>query len=137
MATVSCGTLDPYRDIQENLDSSIEAFNNEFESKAVGSSARFVHPTHRSKYLEQSLEVAKRLTIFEAAILDLKFFKDKVPAVITSKDPEEGFNRTIVTIRYQIAVLPSTKVKTLLFEQEWVLYQKQWVVILDLSKLLE
>jgi hypothetical protein len=87
--------------------------------------------------LEQSLEVTKRLTIFEAAILDLKFFKDKVPAVITSKGPEEGFNRTIVTIRYQIAVLPSTKVKTLLFEQEWVLYQKQWVVILDLSKLLE
>ena len=70
-------------------------------------------------------------------ILDIKFFKIGVPVVITSKGPEKGFNRAIVTIRYQLAILPSTKLVTRLVEQEWVLEGEQWVVIPDLSTLLE
>ena len=67
----------------------------------------------------------------------VKFFKNGVPAVITSKGPEKGFNRAIVTIRYQLAILPSTKLVTRLVEQEWVLEGEQWMVIPDLSTLLE
>ena len=134
---VSCHTLDPHYKTQENLDLSIEAFNFEFESKALESSARFVHPSFRSKYMAKSLEITQRVTFFEATNIETKFFKNDVPAVLTLEGPEEGFTRAIVTIRYQVAVLPRTKLKTLLVEQEWVLHQGQWVVIPDLKTLLE
>ena len=42
--SVSCETLDPYYKTQENLDLSIQAFNFEFESKAMNISARFRPP---------------------------------------------------------------------------------------------
>jgi hypothetical protein len=129
MDSISCKTLGSYRKTQKNLNLNIKAFSNEFESKTVGSSAEFLHPDHRSKYLAQSLGMTKRITIFITDIQTSNFLKDKVPAFLISRGPEEGFNRTIVTIRYQIAVLPSTKVKSLLVEQELVLNQKQWVIM--------
>ncbi|MBC8286348.1 MAG: hypothetical protein H8E42_02625 [Nitrospinae bacterium] len=130
----SCKTLDHYYKTQEDLDLSIKAYNFEFESKAIDTSARFVHPANRAQYLAKSLEITKRLTFFEATILDIKFFNNGVP---TSGGSKKGFDRAIVVIRYQAAVLPSTKLKTLMVEQEWVLYQDQWVTIPDLSMLLE
>ncbi|MBT6854788.1 MAG: hypothetical protein HOA09_04285 [Nitrospina sp.] len=136
-ASVSCETLDPYYKTQENLDLSIEAFNFEFESKAMDISSRFVHPTHRASYMGKSLEMVQRITFFEATILNIKFFKDGAPVAITAKGPGEGFNRAIVVIRYQLAVLPSTKVVTRLVEQEWVLEGEQWLVIPDLDIFLE
>ena len=96
-----------------------------------------VHPAHRANYKAQSLEMTQRITFFEATILDIKFFKIGVPVVTTSKGPEKGFNQAIVTIRYQLAILPSTKLVTRLVEQEWVLEGEQWMVIPDLSTLLE
>ena len=117
-ASVSCETLDPYYKTQENLDLSIEAFNFEFESKAMNISSRFVHPTHRASYMAKSLEMIQRITFFEATILDIKFFKDGAPVAFTAKGPGEGFNRAVVIIRYQLAILPSTKVVTRLVEQE-------------------
>ena len=135
--SVSCETLDPYYKTQENLDLSIEAFNFEFESKAMNISARFVHPAHRAKYKAQSLEMTQRITFFEATILNIKFFKNGVPVALTPKGPEKGFNRAIVIIRYQVAVLPSTKLVNRLIEQEWVLEGGQWLVIPDLSALLQ
>ena len=137
LAFVSCQTLDPHYKIQENLTLSIEAYNFEFESKALKSSARFVHPSIRSHYMAKSLEITQRVTFFEATNIETKFFKNDVPAVLPLEGPEEGFTRAIVTIRYQVAVLPRTKLKTLLVEQEWVLHQGQWVVIPDLKTLLE
>jgi hypothetical protein len=137
LTTVSCQTLDPNFKIQENLTKSIEAYNDEFESKGMNSSARFVHPDHRSDYMQKSPEMSKRITFFEATTLDIKFFKDDLPAAKTPEGPEEGFNRTIVTIRYQIAVLPKTKLKTLIIEQEWVLFGEQWVVIPDFDAFLK
>ena len=135
--SVSCETLDPYYKTQENLDLSIEAFNFEFESKAMNISARFVHPAHRANYKAQSLEMTQRITFFEATILNIKFFKNGVPVALTPKGPEKGFNRAIVIIRYQVAVLPSTKLVNRLIEQEWVLEGGQWLVSPDLSALLQ
>ena len=135
--SVSCETLDPYYKTQENLDLSIEAFNFEFESKAMNISSRFVHPAHRANYKAQSLEMTQRITFFEATILNIRFFKNGVPVALTPKGPEKGFNRAIVIIRYQVAVLPSTKLVNQLIEQEWVLVGGQWLVIPDLSALLQ
>jgi hypothetical protein len=130
----SCGTLDPYLKTQEDLDLSIKAYNLEFESKAIDRTARFVHPDHRAEYMERSLEMTKRLTIFDATVLDIKLFNNGVQTSIVSK---ENFDRAVVVMRYQLAVLPSTKLKNPIIEQEWVLYQEQWVIIPDLSTLLD
>ena len=132
--SASCRTLDPYLKTQEDLDLSIKAYNLEFESKAIDRTARFVHPAHRAQYQEKSLEMTKRLTIFDATILDIKLFNNGVPA---SNVTDEGFDRAVVVIRYQLAVLPSTKLKNPIIEQEWVLYQDQWVIIPDLSAFLD
>ena len=130
----SCGTLDPYLKTQEDLDLSIKAYNLEFESKAIDRTARFVHPDHRAEYMERSLEMTKRLTIFDATVLDIKFFNNGIQTSIGSK---ENFDRAVVVMRYQLAVLPSNKLKNPIIEQEWVLYQEQWVIIPDLSTLLD
>ena len=130
----SCGTLDPYFKTQEDLDLSIKAYNLEFESKAIDRTARFVHPDHRAEYMERSLEMTKRLTIFDATVLDIKLFNNGVQTSIVSK---ENFDRAVVVMRYQLAVLPSTKLKNPNIEQEWGLYQEQWVIIPDLSTLLD
>ena len=132
--SASCRTLDPYLKTQEDLDLSIKAYNLEFESKAIDRTARFVHPAHRAQYQEKTLEMTKRLTIFDATILDIKLFNNGVPA---SNISDEGFDRAVVVIRYQLAVLPSTKLKNPIIEQEWVLYQEQWVLIPDLSAFLD
>lgn len=134
--SVSCGSLDPYYKTQQNLDLSIKAFNFEFESKAMDSSARFVHPTQRAYFMGKSMEMTQRVTFYEATVLDIKFFKNGVPSINTSKGPEKGFDRAVVVIRYQVAVLPSTKLKSVIVEHEWVLDQGQWSVIPDLDGLL-
>lgn len=132
-ASVSCKTMDRYHKTQENLDLSIKAYNFEFESRAIDISARFVHPAHRNEYLIRSPEMSKRITIFEASVVDIKLFNDGVPIV---GEPDKDFNRAIVVIRYQTSILPSSKLKTVLIEQEWLLLQGQWVVIPDLNAFL-
>ena len=130
----SCETLDRYLKTQKDLDLSIKAYNLGFESKAIDRTAPFVHPAHRAKYMEKSLELTKRLTIFDSTILDIKFFNNGVQTSIGSK---EDYDRAIVVIRYQLVVLPSNKVKNPIIEQEWVRYQEQWVTIPDMSALLD
>jgi len=66
--------------------------------------------------------------------LDIRLFNNAVPIPLGAK---EDFDRAIVVIRYQLAVLPSTKLKNPIIEQEWVLYQEQWVIIPDLSAFLD
>ena len=130
----SCETLDRYLKTQKDLDLSIKAYNLGFESKAIDRTAPFVHPAHRAEYMEKSLELTKRLTIFNSTILDIKFFNNGVKTSIGSK---EEFDRAIVVIRYQLAVLPSTILKNPTIKQEWVLHKQQWVTIPNISKLLD
>lgn len=132
--SASCKTMSPFYQSQEDLDLSIKAYNFEFESKAIEASARFVHPDHRPKYLAQSLDIAKRISIFEATILDIKLFNN---GVRISSGSNESIDQAIVVIRYQAAILPSTKLESIIIEQEWVRYQEQWVTIPDLTRFLE
>jgi hypothetical protein len=130
----SCETLDFYLKTQKDLDLSIKSYNLGFESKAIDRTALFVHPAHRAEAMEKSLERIKRLSIFDSTILDIKFFNNGIQTSIGSK---EEFDRAIVVIRYQLAVLPSTILKNPTIEQEWVLHQEQWVTIPDISELLD
>ena len=130
----SCGTLGSLSQSQKELDLSIKTYNLEFESKAIDASAQFVHPLYRPEYLSNSLEVRKRITFFDSTIIDIRFFNNGVP---TTRNSNERFDRAIVIIRYQVTVLPRTKLETITVEQEWVRYQDQWVTIPDLALLLE
>ena len=129
MLIVSCGTLDPFKQSQKELDIKIQAFNFEFESKAFARAARFVHPDLLKDFLQKSLEVSKKTTFLENTTLDLKLFKDDQPVRLTPSDSAEDFNRSEVTIRYQVTILPSTKLKTIIVTQEWVKLNDSWVVV--------
>jgi hypothetical protein len=126
---VSCGTLDPFIQSQKELDIKIKAFNFEFESKAFARAARFVHPDFLEDFHQKSLEVSKNTTFLENTILDLKLFKDDQPVRLTPSDPAEDFNKGEVTIRYQVSILPSTNLKTIIVKQEWIKLKDTWVVI--------
>jgi hypothetical protein len=126
---VSCGTLDPFRQSQEELDIKIKAFNFEFESKAFARAARFVHPDFLKNFRQKSLEVSKNTTFLENTTLDLKLFKDDEPISLTPSVSAEDFNKGEVTIRYQVSILPSIKLKTIIVTQEWIKLKGVWVVI--------
>ena len=125
---VSCGNLDPFRQSQKELDIKIKAFNFEFESKAFARAARFVHPDFLKDFLQKSLEVSKNTTFLENTTLDLKLFKDDEPISLTPSISAEDFNRGEVTIRYQVSILPSTNLKTIIVTQEWIKLKDTWVV---------
>jgi hypothetical protein len=60
-------------------------------------------------------------TIFDSTILDIKLINNGVQTSIESKVESD---RTIVVIRYQLAVLPSNKLKKPIVEQEWLGHQE-------------
>ena len=108
---VSCGTLDSFKQSQQELDVKIQAFNFEFESKAFARAAQFVLPEFLKDFRQKILEVSKNTTFLENTTLDLKLFKDDQPIPLTPSDSAEDFNRGEVTIRYQVSILPSIKLK--------------------------
>jgi hypothetical protein len=114
-----CGTLDYFKQSQQDLDVKIQAFNFEFESKTFARTTRFVHPNFLKDFRQKSLEVYKNTTFLENTTLDLKLFKDDQPIPLTSSDSAEDFNRDEVTIRYQVSILPSIKLK-----DTWVVIPK-------------
>jgi len=125
---VSCGTIDPFKQSQKELDIKIQAFNFEFESKAFARAARYVHPDFLEDFQQKSLEVFKNTTFLENTTLDLKLFQDDQPVRLASSDSAEDFNRSEVTIRYQVSILPSTNLKTIIVKQEWMKLKDTWFV---------
>jgi hypothetical protein len=125
---VSCGTIDPFKQSQEELDIKIQAFNFEFESKAFDRAARFVHPDFLEDFQRKSLDVSKNTTFLENTTLELKLFKDDQPVRLLPSDPAEDFNKGEVTIRYQVSILPSTKLEAIIVKQEWIKLKDTWFV---------
>jgi hypothetical protein len=125
---VSCGTLDPFIQSQNELDIKIKAFNFEFESKAFARAARFVHPDFLKDFQDKSLKVFKNTTFLDNTTLELKLFKDHKPVRLTPSDSAKDFNRIEATIRYQVTILPSTKLKTIIVTQEWKKLKNGWFV---------
>ncbi len=132
----SCGTLNPFKQSQEELDIKIKAYNFEFESKAMERSSRFVHPDHREEFQKKSLQIIKNVSIMEASTLDLKFLKDNKPVPSTSSIFEQDFDKAELNVRYQLSILPSTKLKTITVKQEWVRVDGIWFLIPNLDPFL-
>ncbi len=136
ISAISCGTLDPFNQSQKELDVKIKTFNFEFESKAFDRSARFVHPDYRGDFLKKTLEVSKKTSFLEASTLDLKFLLNDKSVSISPDGPTEEFNKAELTIRYQLSILPSTKLKTIVVKQEWIKLNNTWFVIPDIDSFL-
>ena len=125
---VSCVTLNPFRQSQKELDIKIKAFNFEFESKAFARAARFVNPDFLKDFQEKSLKVFENTTFLKNTTLELKLFENDKPVRLIPSDSAEDFNRSEVTIRYQVTILPSTKLKTIIVTQEWKKLKNGWFV---------
>ena len=130
---VSCKTINPFMQSYEELDTKIKLFNFEFESKALNRCSRFVPPDLLKEFQRKSLDFQKNVTILSTTTLDMKIFKDGKPVITNSSVLETEFDKTEILIRYQLSVLPSTKIKTIIVKQEWVKYNNIWFAIPNLD----
>ena len=79
------------------------------------------------------LRYQKNVTILSTATLDMKIFKDGKPVITNSSVLETEFDKAEILIRYQLSILPSTKIKTIIVKQEWVKYNNIWFTIPNLD----
>jgi len=127
--------MDPFLDSHEDLEKSIKLFNRDMESKSVQKASIFVLMDKREEFLTQMHGLKDKLSFFESNIINIKFYKDDVPIKIDSNGrPEDRPNQTVVVIRYKLSILPSTKLKTQIVSQEWVLQNEKWYVIPNLDQ---
>jgi hypothetical protein len=118
---------------QKELDTKIKIFNLEFESKALNRCSKFIHPDFLAEFQRKSLDFEKNVTILDTTTLDMKIFKDGKLIITNSSILETDFNKAEILIRYQLSVLPSTKIKTIIVKQEWVKFSDIWFVIPNLN----
>ena len=130
---LSCGTTNPFMQSYEELDTKIKLFNLEFESKALNRCSRFIHPDFLKEFQIKSLDFQKKVTILGTTTLDMKIFKDGNPVITNSSALETDFNKAEILIGYQLSILPSTKIKTIIVKQEWVKFSDIWFVIPNLN----
>ena len=130
---VSCETINPFMQSYEELDTKIKLFNLEFESKALNRCSRFVHPDFLKEFQKKSLDFQKNVTILGTTTLGIKIFKDEKPVITNFSTFKTDFNKAEILIRYQLSVLPSTKIKTLMVKQEWVKLNDIWFAIPNLD----
>ena len=116
---VSCGTLDSFKQSQQELDVKIQAFILSSKAKRLPVRHDSSFQTFLKIFGKKKLEVSKNTTFLENTTLDLKLFKDDQPIPLTPSDSAEDFNRGEVTIRYQVSILPSIKLK-----DTWVVIPK-------------
>ena len=96
-------------------------------------SVAYVALNKRREFLMESLKVQEKVTFYDSSILDIQYFNDNGPIKQTTEGAEIEFNKVIVTMRYQISVLPSNRLKTIMLDQVWVYNEEQWRVEPDLD----
>ena len=130
---VSCGTINPFMQSHEELDTKIKIFNLEFESKALNRCSRFIHPDFLKEFQRNSLDFQKNVTILSTTTIGMEIFQDEKSVITNSSIFKTDFNKAKILILYQLSVLPSTKIKTLMVKQEWVKLNDIWFAIPNLD----
>jgi hypothetical protein len=123
--------------LQDNLQTNVYQYNKRFDGKMMDLSVAFVSPPMRKDYLIDSDFIKEKVTIFDRSILDMQYFDGDQPIKKTEDGAKTEFNKAIVTLRYQISVLPSNQLKTVILDQTWVLEEERWMVKPDLDVFLE
>ncbi len=123
--------------LEHDLQTNVYQFNKRFSGKMMDISVVYVSLENRRDFLIDSNKIKDNVSFFENSILDIQYFDGDQPVKITVDGAEKEFNKAMVTIRYQISVLPSNQLKTIMVDQKWVLNEGQWQVEPDLSVFLK
>ena len=119
--------------LQDDLQTNVYQFNKRFSGKMMDISVAYVALAKRREFLTESLKVQEKVTFYDSSILDIQYFNDNDPVNQTTEGTEKEFNKAIVTWRYQISVLPSNQLKTIMLDQVWMYNEEQWLVEPDLD----
>lgn len=123
--------------LQDDLQTNIYQFNKRFSGKMMDLSVAYVLLDKRRKFLTESIKIKEKVTFYDSSILDIQFFNDNQLVKKSTDGAEKEFHKAIVTWRYQISVLPSNLLKTIIFDQVWVYNEEQWLVEPDLDVFLK
>jgi hypothetical protein len=113
---------------QEDLQAKIHQFNKRFEAKMMDLSAAYLPLNKRRQFLIDSLKIKENVAFYDSSVLDVQLFNNDLPVQIKSNGPGTEFNKAIVTMRYQMSLLPSNQVKTIIVDQQWLLEDEEWFV---------
>ncbi len=132
--------LEDAEEINENLVRNMKLFDNQFETRSVTSANLLIQPNSREEFQTRFPEFKKRVTFHNSSTLNIKFLNQGQPIKQSGALPEQKFDEAVVTKRYEIVVLPSNRLKTLVVKHRWVLEkefgEKNWFVIPDLDGIL-
>jgi hypothetical protein len=123
--------------LQDDLETNVYQFNKRFEGKMMDLSSAYVSLAKRKDFLIDSNKIREKVTFYDRSVVDIQFLDGDKPVKKTEEGAEKEFDKAIVTLRYQISVLPSNQLKTIMADQVWVLNDEQWQVEPDLSVLLK
>lgn len=123
--------------LEDDLQTNVRQFNKRFSGKMMNISVAYVSLEKRRDFLIDSNEIKEKVTFFNNSILDIQYFDGDQPVKKTTKGAKKEFNVAIVTMRYQISVLPSNQLKSIIIDQKWLLSEEQWQVEPDLSVFLK
>jgi len=123
--------------LQDDLQTNIYQFNKRFSGKMMDLSVAYVLLDKRRKFLTESIKIKEKVTFYDSSILDIQFFNGNQLVKKNIEGAEKKFHKAIVTWRYQISVLPSNLLKTIIFDQVWVYNEEQWLVEPDLDVFLK
>jgi hypothetical protein len=114
--------------LNDDLQANVYQFNKRFEGKMMDLSSAYVLQEKRKDFLVNSTYIKEKVTFYDSSILDIKFLDGNHPVQKTAEGAEKEVNQAIVTMRYQVAVLPSNQLRTILIDQVWMLNGEQWQV---------
>jgi len=110
----------------ELLDKTLRVYNNAFESKSEDGGSGYVINDYRMDYLLKYGDIQGRVSFLKAQTLNIAYFKDGKPMEVSEENPEGEVDEAVITMRYQVTISPSNRLKTFIHEQRWKLKGQVW-----------
>ncbi len=122
----------------ENLDKTLLIYNNAFESKDPSGGSGYVLNEYRMDYLLKYSQIRDRVTFYETQTLNMAYFKGgKAMEIDPEEEDEDAVDEAIITMRYNVTISPSNRVKTFIHEQRWKLEEESWLLEPNLKPFLK
>jgi hypothetical protein len=113
----------------EDLDKTLLIYNNAFESKDPSGGSGYVLNEYRMDYLLKYSKIRDRVTFYETQTLNMAYFKGgKAMDIDPEEEDEDAIDEAIITMRYNVTISPSNRVKTFIHEQRWKLEEESWLL---------
>lgn len=112
----------------ERLEKVVRVYNNAFESKSEDGGSSYVQNDFRMDYLLKYGDIQNKVSILNAQILNQAYFKAGKPLQYSPDNPEGDFDEAVVTLRYQVTISPSNRLKVFIHEQHWKRIGEMWLL---------